>query len=94
VATQFLSSLQTTSRDPTQRMMMMSMPVVIGVVMYVGKWPAGLFIYWVTSNLWTIAQQYVITRVVPVSQPTPAVTGGTSARTRERKNKQEKGSKG
>ncbi len=94
VGSQFLSSLQTTSKDPTQRMMMMSMPVVIGVVMYVGKWPAGLFIYWVTSNLWTIAQQYVITRVFPVSQPTPAVTGGTSGRTRERKNKQQKGSKG
>jgi YidC/Oxa1 family membrane protein insertase len=93
VASQFLSSLQTTSKDPTQRMMMMSMPVVIGVVMYVGRWPAGLFIYWVTSNLWTIAQQYVITRVIPVSQPTPAVTGGTSGRTRERKNKQAKGGK-
>ncbi|MCJ7797167.1 MAG: YidC/Oxa1 family membrane protein insertase, partial [Thermoleophilia bacterium] len=94
VASQFLSSLQTTSKDPTQRMMMMSMPVVIGVVMFVGRWPAGLFIYWVTSNLWTIAQQYVITRVVPVSQTTPAVTGGTSGRTRERKSKQAKGGKG
>lgn len=93
VASQFLSSLQTTSKDPTQRMMMMSMPVVIGVVMYVGKWPAGLFIYWVTSNLWTIAQQYVITRVFPVSQPTPSATGGTSGRTRERKEKQAKGGK-
>lgn len=92
VASQFLSSLQTTSKDPTQRMMMMSMPVVIGVVMFIGKWPAGLFIYWVTSNLWTLAQQYVITRVFPVSQPTPSATGGTSGRTRERKSKQEKGS--
>jgi YidC/Oxa1 family membrane protein insertase len=94
VASQFLSSLQTTSKDPTQRMMMMSMPVVIGVVMYVGKWPAGLFIYWVTSNFWTIGQQYVITRMFPVSEPTPSVTGGTSGRTRERKNKQAKGGKG
>lgn len=94
VASQFLSSLQTTSRDPTQRMMMMSMPVVIGVVMYVGKWPAGLFIYWVTSNLWTIGQQYVITRVLPAAQPAPSATGGTSGRTKERKKRQDRGGKG
>jgi membrane protein insertase, YidC/Oxa1 family, C-terminal domain len=94
VASQFLSSLQTTSKDPTQRMMMMSMPVVIGVVMYVGKWPAGLFIYWVTSNLWTVGQQYVITRVLPAPQPAPSATGGTSGRTKERKKRQDGGGKG
>jgi YidC/Oxa1 family membrane protein insertase len=53
------------------------MPVVIGVVMYVGKWPAGLFIYWVTSNLWTVAQQYIITRRVPA--PAPVASGGTTS---------------
>lgn len=94
VASQFLSSLQTTSKDPTQRMMMMSMPVVIGVVMYVGRWPAGLFIYWVTSNLWTIGQQYVITRVLPTARPAPSATGGTSGRTKERKKRQDRGGKG
>ena len=96
VASQFLSSLQMTSRDPTQRMMMYAMPVVIGVIMFMGKWPAGLFIYWVTSNLWTVGQQYVITRMIPVPQPAPAppATGGTSGRKRERKKKQEQGGKG
>jgi YidC/Oxa1 family membrane protein insertase len=42
------------------------MPVMIGVFMFIYKWPAGLFIYWFTSNLWTIAQQYAAERIVPV----------------------------
>ena len=66
VGSQFLSSKQMmTSTDPTQKMMMYMMPVVIGVVMFVGRWPAGLFIYWFTSNLWTLGQQYVISKTMP-----------------------------
>ena len=86
VGSQFLSSKQMmTSTDPTQKMMMYMMPVVIGVVMFVGKWPAGLFIYWFTSNLWTLGQQYVISKTMPVPQGVPVASGGTSGETRERK---------
>jgi YidC/Oxa1 family membrane protein insertase len=86
VGSQFLSSKQMmTSTDPTQKMMMYMMPVVIGVVMFVGRWPAGLFIYWFTSNLWTIFQQYIISKTMPVPQGVPVASGGTSGETRERK---------
>ncbi len=45
------------------------MPVIVGIFMFIGKWPAGLFIYWFTSNLWTIAQQFVAEKVMPVHVP-------------------------
>lgn len=95
VASQFAASLQMTSRDPAQRIMMLSMPVVIGVVMYVGKWPAGLFIYWVTSNLWTVAQQYIITRTVPAPAPGPSggATSGPSKQPKQRTKPKAKGGK-
>ena len=48
------------------------MPVVIGIFMFMYKWPAGLFIYWVTSNLWTIAQQFAAEKIMPV----PVAGGG------------------
>ncbi|MCZ7664135.1 MAG: YidC/Oxa1 family membrane protein insertase [Thermoleophilia bacterium] len=94
VASQFVSSLQTVSKDSAQRTMMLTMPVAIGVIMYIGKWPAGLFIYWFTSNLWTIVQQFVITKTVPVSQPAaPVSTGGSSGPSGQRKRPKGKGGK-
>jgi YidC/Oxa1 family membrane protein insertase len=92
VASQFLASMQMTTKDPTQRAMMLGMPVVIGIIMFVGKWPAGLFIYWFTSNLWTIAQQSVVSKVFPA--PVPVVSGGTSSGpTKQRKKAKAKSSK-
>jgi YidC/Oxa1 family membrane protein insertase len=40
-------------------------------------WPFGLVLYWVTTNLWTLVQQYVLFSRYP--QPLPA--GGTAAGT-------------
>lgn len=86
VASQFVSSLMMVPKDSAQRNMMLAMPVAIGVIMYIGKWPAGLFIYWFTSNLWTIAQQLIITKVVPLPEPAAVVvSGGGSGGTRKKK---------
>lgn len=86
VASQFVSSLMMVQKDSAQRNMMLAMPVAIGVIMYIGKWPAGLFIYWFTSNLWTIAQQLIITKVVPLPEPAAVVvSGGGSGGTRKKK---------
>lgn len=94
VASQFVSSLQTVPKDSAQRTMMLTMPVAIGVIMYIGKWPAGLFIYWFTSNLWTIVQQLVITKTVPVPQPAaPVSPGGGSGSRGQRKKPKAKGGK-
>lgn len=85
VASQFASSLMMATKDSAQRTMMLGMPVAIGIIMFMGKWPAGLFIYWFTSNLWTIAQQLIITKTVPVPEPAPVASGGGSGGTGKRK---------
>lgn len=46
--------------DPLQRRVMMFLPVVFGLVFLV--FPAGLVLYWAVSNLFSIIQQYVITK--------------------------------
>jgi YidC/Oxa1 family membrane protein insertase len=45
-----------TTADPTQQKIMMFMPLMITVTMLFA--PAGLVIYWLVSNIWTIGQQY------------------------------------
>jgi YidC/Oxa1 family membrane protein insertase len=45
-----------TTADPTQQKIMMFMPIMITVTMLFA--PAGLVIYWLVSNIWTIGQQY------------------------------------
>ncbi|MGI5940555.1 MAG: YidC/Oxa1 family membrane protein insertase, partial [Thermoleophilia bacterium] len=78
IASQFLASWQM-ARHSTgqQKMMAYFMPIIVGIFMYVGKWPAGLFIYWVTSNVWTIAQQFLVEKTMPV--PVAAGTGSDAA---------------
>jgi YidC/Oxa1 family membrane protein insertase len=49
--------------DPAQQRVMMFMPLIF-TYMFIG-FPAGLTLYWLTNNVLTIAQQYVVTRSVP-----------------------------
>lgn len=44
----------------TQRRIMRILPVVVVIGAFQFPFPAGLAIYWVTSNLWTAGQQLVI----------------------------------
>jgi YidC/Oxa1 family membrane protein insertase len=46
--------------DPTQRQMMMLMPIVF-TFMFFG-FPSGLVLYWLVSNILGIVQQYVMLR--------------------------------
>ncbi len=46
--------------DPTQRKIMMMLPIVFGVMFLM--FPAGLVLYWCVSNLFSIIQQYLITK--------------------------------
>jgi len=57
--------------DPMQRRIMLFMPLIF--VLFVIRFPAGLMLYWITTNLWTVAQQYVVRRYIG---PTTAVAGG------------------
>jgi len=60
--------IATATADPTQRRMMLLLPLIFVVILY--RYPAGLLVYWITTNLWTIAQQYLIRRRLP---PPPKV---------------------
>jgi YidC/Oxa1 family membrane protein insertase len=44
--------------DPQQRWLMRLLP--IGITVFLINFPAGLFVYWITSNLVTLVQNYVI----------------------------------
>ena len=49
--------------DKSQRTMMMVLPFIF--VPFVISFPAGLVLYWITTNFWTIGQQYAIQRLIP-----------------------------
>ena len=46
-----------------QKQVMRFLPIIFGV--FLARFPAGLFVYWVTSNLITFAQNYVIYYILP-----------------------------
>ena len=59
--TMFLQQKMTpTNMDPTQAKIMLMMPVVFTFMFL--NFPAGLVLYWLTNNLLTILQQYLIKR--------------------------------
>src|SRR5271167_4968950 len=61
VGSQLVSTLvATATADPNQRRLMLLLPLVFVVILY--RYPAGLLVYWITTNLWTIGQQYLIRR--------------------------------
>ncbi len=56
--------------SPGQRRMMRLMPVVFTA--FIVRFPAGIFIYWVTSNTVTLVQNYLIYHRSPVRDTTPS----------------------
>jgi YidC/Oxa1 family membrane protein insertase len=76
VGSQLTSSLlMTVTADKNQRRLMMALPLVF--VAFVINFPAGLIVYWITTNVWTIAQQYIVKRTVGPMRP--ATAGGGAA---------------
>jgi YidC/Oxa1 family membrane protein insertase len=56
------------SADKNQRMIFLALPFVF--IPFVINFPAGLLVYWITTNLWTIVQQFIVRRTVgPVRPP-------------------------
>ena len=76
VGTQLVSGLiMSVTADKSQRTMMALLPFIF--VPFVINFPAGLVLYWITTNFWTIGQQYVIQRVIPA--PVTATPEGALA---------------
>lgn len=73
VTTQVASMLlSTTTMDRNQRMIMLALPLVF--VVFIVNFPAGLMVYWITTNLWTIVQQAIVRKTVGLPQR-PALAG-------------------
>jgi len=64
VLTTYLQTKQTAT-DPSQKSMLVMMPVMIGLFSY--SFPTGLVLYWVISNAFSIVQQALISRKYPIS---------------------------
>ena len=69
VGSQLLSTLlMATTTDRTQRMIFLALPFFF--VLFVWQFPAGLLVYWITTNLWTIVQQAIVKkRLGPLRPP-------------------------
>ena len=69
-----MQKMTPTAMDPAQQRVMMLMPLMLaGMFLWA---PAGLNLYWLTSNLWSVGQQYVEMRLL-----------SPDAKTRERRTK-------
>jgi YidC/Oxa1 family membrane protein insertase len=64
VGSQLVSSLlmMTATADPNQKKIMLVLPFLF--VGFVFRFPAGLMMYWITTNIWTIGQQQFLRRVI------------------------------
>jgi YidC/Oxa1 family membrane protein insertase len=60
-----------TTMDKTQRNIMMVLPLLFITV--VSRFPVGLILYWMTTNLWTVGQGLITRRLVPKPNPKGAV---------------------
>jgi YidC/Oxa1 family membrane protein insertase len=78
VGTQLAASAVTAiSADPTQRRIMFALPFVF--VIFIINFQAGLIVYWITTNVWTIGQQLMVRKLYPkpaLATATATATGG------------------
>jgi YidC/Oxa1 family membrane protein insertase len=75
VGSQLVSQLMmsTPQMDKTQRNMMLLLPLFFVIIMI--NFPAGVLVYWITTNLWTIVQQYFVRRRLGPVTPITAAEG-------------------
>src|SRR5215203_5793874 len=78
VGTQLAASAVTAiSADPTQRRIMFALPFVF--VIFIVNFQAGLIVYWITTNIWTIGQQLLVKKLYPKPVPAAATEEAGSA---------------
>ena len=68
IGTQLASTAVTAiSADPMQRKIMFALPFVFTI--FIINFPAGLLLYWITTNTWTIGQQLLVKKLYPKPEP-------------------------
>jgi YidC/Oxa1 family membrane protein insertase len=60
----------------SQRILFMVVPFFI--LPFVSRFPVGLLIYWMTTNLWTVGQGIITRRMVPKPAPPPKRSSRTA----------------
>jgi YidC/Oxa1 family membrane protein insertase len=76
-STYFMSA----TMDKTQRSIMMVLPIAF--IPIVARFPAGLVLYWMTTNLWTVGQGLVTRRLAPKPLTPPKRTSRTPPKERD-----------
>jgi len=76
VSSQMLSTLlMSTTTDRNQRLIFLALPFLF--IAFIWNFPAGLLVYWITTNLWTIVQQAIVRkRLGPIKPPDDGAAGG------------------
>jgi YidC/Oxa1 family membrane protein insertase len=75
IVSQMASTLvMSVTADKTQQRIMLLLPLVFAA--FIPNFPAGLIVYWITTNFWTLGQQIVVRKLSP---PPPAVGAAAPA---------------
>jgi YidC/Oxa1 family membrane protein insertase len=70
VVSQFTSSwYMTSTTQGAQRYLILGLPVLFAPFVLIYNFPAGLMIYWLTTNLWTTGQGFITRRLMPKPEP-------------------------
>src|SRR3954447_14574658 len=79
VGSQLLSSiLMSASADRNQRLLMIGLPFLF--VTFIISFPAGLIVYWITTNFWTVGQSYLMRqRLGHLREPITSGAAGAAA---------------
>ena len=74
IVSQMASTLvMSVTADKTQQRIMLLLPLVFAA--FIPNFPAGLIVYWITTNFWTLGQQIVVRKL----SPPPAAVGTAGA---------------
>jgi YidC/Oxa1 family membrane protein insertase len=85
----FSTLLMSTTTDRNQKMIMLALPFVF--VIFVIQFPAGLLVYWITTNLWTIVQQAIVRkRLGPLRPPESPQAAVAQAEAEDRQRERDK----
>jgi YidC/Oxa1 family membrane protein insertase len=86
--TMFISQKQMMNRNPMQaegpmaqqqKVLLYAMPVFLAFISL--NFPMGILLYWVTTNAWQVAQQWIILKEVQHEQASEAKAGGEATGT-------------
>ena len=72
---QMMANQPASAAQPQQKVLLYLMPVMLAVFSF--NLPVGVLLYWATTNLWTMGQQYVMFRNM---EPAHAATGKARAK--------------